>query len=230
MAKAETLGRGDGTGSTYKDYTGLLGVVAAGLLGISLLCITSAIALSAPNAPTAMALEPASIVDLAVNNINTVAALTVQALSVDNESTPFLLPSKTPTASASPTATLMVIPTFTQRAPTKTRAPRIPSTATPKPPPTKTAIPPSQTNVPPTNTPLPTSTPIPPTATVPPTATNAPPTATVAAPTDTALVPTVTVVVPTNTVVVPTNTSAPLPATNTPMPNPISDNTATLGP
>ena len=127
MAKAETMGRqvgrGDGTGSTYKDYTSLLGVVAAGFLGISLLCITSAIALSAPNAPTAMALEPASIVDLAVNNINTVAALTVQALSVDNESTPFLLPSKTPTASPTATATLRVIPTWFTPVPSALTAP-----------------------------------------------------------------------------------------------------------
>ena len=78
MAKVETFGkqdgRGDGTGSSFRDYTSLLGVVAAGLLGISLLCVTSAIALSAPNAPTPLALEPASIVDLAVNNVNTVAA------------------------------------------------------------------------------------------------------------------------------------------------------------
>ena len=62
MAKAEALGknagRGDGTGSSFRDYTSLLGVVAAGFLGISLLCITSAIALSAPNAPTPLALEP----------------------------------------------------------------------------------------------------------------------------------------------------------------------------
>jgi hypothetical protein len=230
MAKAETLGRqvgrGDGTGATYKDYTSLLGVVAAGLLGISLLCITSAIALSAPNAPTAMALEPASIVDLAVNNINTVAALTVQALSVDNESTPFLLPSKTPTASASPTATLLVIPTFTQRAPTKTRAPRIPSTATPKPPPTKTAIPPTQTNVPPTNTLVPTNTPIPNTSTpIPDTPTSVPAT-------NTPVPDTPTSVPDTNTPVPETNTPVPnTPVLNTPgVVEPIANHTATPGP
>ena len=99
MAKADTLGKQtllkDGTGTSFRDYTSLLGVVAAGILGMSLLCITSAIALSAPNQPTPIVLGPGSIVDLAVNNINTVSALTVQALStISFEETPILLPSR----------------------------------------------------------------------------------------------------------------------------------------
>ena len=207
MAKAETFGKQtinrDGTGTSLRDYTSLLGVVAAGILGISLLCITSAIALSGPQS-TPIVLEPASIVDLAVNNINTVSALTVQALStISIESTPILLPSRTPTASPSPTSRVFI--TFTPSQPTRTRPPRIPSTLTPKPP-TNTSIPPSKTPIPSTNTsappsatntliPLPsdTNTPIPlPSDTntpVPPddTATTAPPddTATTAPPDDT---------------------------------------------
>ena len=178
MAKADTFGKPaiskDGTGTSFKDYTSLLGVVAAGFLGISLLCITSAIALSAPNAPTPLALEPASIVDLAVNNINTVSALTVQALDISIEQTPILLPSRTPTSTSSPTTISPVFPSATQKQPTKTRGPRTPSTSTPKPPPTNTAVPPSKTPLPPpTNTPIPpdtnTPSPIPPTATEPPT-------------------------------------------------------------
>ena len=174
MAKAETFGKQtlvrDGTGNSIKDYTSLLGVVAAGILGMSLLCITSAIALSSPNQPTPIVLEPGSIVDLAVNNINTVSALTVQALStISFEETPILLPSRTPTSSPTVTSSAVVVPP-TQRLPTRTREPRI-RTSTPRPLPTRTAIPPTRTlepatntAIPPTLTPVPsdTNTPIPP--------------------------------------------------------------------
>ena len=177
MAKADTLGKQplrDGTGTSIKDYTSLLGVVAAGILGMSLLCITSAIALSAPNQPTSIVLEPGNIVDLAVNNINTVSALTVQALStISFEETPILLPSRTPTSSPTVTSSPVIIPPtqIIQRQPTRTRAPRIPPTSTPRPLPTRTRTPlptrtrtplppPTLTNTPPppptfTNTPLP---------------------------------------------------------------------------
>lgn len=172
MAKAETFGKPaisrDGTGTSFRDYTSLLGVVAAGILGMSLLCITSAIALSSPNQSTPIVLEPGSIVDLAVSNINTVSALTVQALDISIESTPLLFPSKTLTSTpSSPTTIPPVISSATKPPPTRTRLPRIPSTSTPQPPPTRTPLPPP-TNTrlpPPTNTftplPPPTDTPIP---------------------------------------------------------------------
>ena len=200
MAKAETFGKPaisrDGTGTSFRDYTSLLGVVAAGILGMSLLCITSAIALSSPNQSTPFVLEPASIVDLAVNNINTVSALTVQALStISIESTPILIPSETPTGS--PTVTIPVISSSATRpAPTRTRPPRTTSTSTPRPPSTITHIPPTNTQVPPTNTPLPpptnTFTPLPP---------------------------------DTNTPVPPPDTDTPIPPpdTNTPVPPPDTD-------
>lgn len=169
MAKAETFGKSvisrDGTGTSFRDYTGLLGVVAAGILGMSLLCITSAIALSSP-ASTPIVLEPASIVDLAVNNISTVSALTVQALSnISVESTPILLPTETLTASPTINGPV-VVPSSTKPPPTRTRPPRATSTSTPKPP-TKTSVPPTNTSLPPpTKTPLPpptnTFTPLPP--------------------------------------------------------------------
>src|SRR6185503_13253639 len=164
MAKAGTFGkqplRRDGTSASLRDYTSLLGVVAAGVLGMSLLCITSAIAISNPDPATPIVLEPASIVDMAVNNLNTVSALTVQAVSVSIDSTPTLFFTDT----ASPTLTSSPLPTSTRVPPTSTRRPRatvtrVPPTNTPKPPPTKTPLPP------PTNTPTPfptdTDTPIP---------------------------------------------------------------------
>ena len=179
MAKAEAFGKPvinrDGTGTSFRDYTSLLGVVAAGILGMSLLCITSAIALSSPNQSTPIVLEAGSIVDLAVSNINTVSALTVQALDISIESTPLLFPSKTPTYTpSSPTAIPPVISSATKPPPTKTRVPRIPSTSTPQPPPTRTPLPPpTNTRLPPptnTFTPLPppsvTNTPLPPADTV----------------------------------------------------------------
>src|SRR5687767_8993220 len=181
MAKAETFAkppiRRDGTSASLRDYTSLLGVVAAGILGMSLLCITSAIALSNPDPANPIVLEPASIVDMAIQNLNTVSALTVQAVAVSIDSTPTLFftdtavpPSPTLTSSAFPT-----LPRFTSTATRRPRATftptRVPPTNTPRPP-TNTPLPsPTRTLVPsPTNTriPSPTNTPIPiPTTTTP---------------------------------------------------------------
>lgn len=224
MAKADTLGKQtllkDGTGTSLRDYTSLLGVVAAGILGMSLLCITSAIALSAPNQPTPIVLGPGSIVDLAVNNINTVSALTVQALStISFEETPILLPSRTPTSSPTVTASAFVVAP-TQRQPTRTREPRIPPTSTPRPP-TRTAIPLTRTSAPPTNTNVPpTVTPIPDTPTsIPDSPTPVPPTATSEPPTSEP--PTATSEPP---------TSAPPPSDTPGVPEPIVNSTPTAGP
>ena len=199
MAKVETFGkppiRRDGTSASLRDYTSLLGVVAAGILGMSLLCITSAIALSNPDPANPIVLEPAGIVDMAIQNLNTVSALTVQAVAVSiDDSTP------TPRATAippSPTLTASAFPTLPRFTSTVTRRPRatftptrVPPTSTPRPP-TNTPLPsPTRTLLPsPTNTLIPpptfTATSEPPTATdQPPTATNEPPTATSEPPTD----------------------------------------------
>ena len=176
MAKADTFGkpaiRRDGTSASLRDYTSLLGVVAAGILGMSLLCITSAIALSNPDPSNPIVLEPASIVDMAISNLNTVSALTVQAVPLSIDSTPILFPTDT-SIPASPTLTSSAHPTAIRITSTNTRRPRptstgLPPTNTPKPPipsPTKTLIPsPTNTLIPsPTNTSIPptTETPIP---------------------------------------------------------------------
>ena len=188
MAKAGTFGkqpvRRDGTSASLRDYTSLLGVVAAGVLGMGLLCITSAIAISNPDPSNPIVLEPASIVDMAISNLNTVSALTVQAVAISIESTPMLLSTDT-SIPASPTLTSSAHPTAIRITPTNTRRPRptststrVPPTNTPMPAPTKTKTPiPPPTN---TNTPLPspTFTPDPPTFTPdPPTSTPDPPTA-----------------------------------------------------
>jgi hypothetical protein len=172
MAKAEAFGkhsiRRDGTGASLREYTSLLGVVAAGVLGMSLLCITSAIAISNPDPSNPIVLEPASIVDMAVNNLNTVSALTVQAVAISIESTPTLFSTDT-SIPASPTLTSSAHPTAFRITPTNTRRPRSTSTST-RVPPTNTHLPPptkTKTPIPPptnTNTliPSPTDTPIPP--------------------------------------------------------------------
>ena len=154
MAKAETLGkppiRKDGTSASLRDYTSLLGVVAAGILGMSLLCITSAIALSNPDPANPIVLEPAGIVDMAIDNLNTVSALTVQAVAVSIDSTP----TRRPTAVlASPTLTSSAVPTRIRITSTVTRRPRPTATST-RVPPTNTSLPPTKTPVPPTNTPF----------------------------------------------------------------------------
>ena len=197
MAKAGTFGkqpiRRDGTSASLKDYTGLLGVVAAGVLGMSLLCITSAIAISNPDPSNPIVLEPASIVDLAISNLNTVSALTVQAVAISIESTPTLFSTDT-SVPASPTLTSSAFPTSTRVQPTNTRRPRPTSTST-RVPPTNTPKLPANTPFP-TNTliPSPTNTPIPipttptisyPTATDPPTPVDTPTSADPPTPVDT---------------------------------------------
>ena len=172
MAKAETFGkppiRTDGTSASLRDYTSLLGVVAAGILGMSLLCITSAIALSNPDPANPIVLEPASIVDMAIQNLNTVSALTVQAVAVSIDSTPT---SSASAVMASPTLTSSAYPTLPRFTSTATRRPR--ATLTP------TRVPPTSTPRPPTNTPIPSATntriPSPTNTLIPPPTTEVPP-------------------------------------------------------
>ena len=155
-----------------RDYRGLLAVFVAAALGISLLCSVSGMAIQDLNESAAgVDLAPADIVDAAVSNLNTVGALTMQAFA---ELIPTSTPTRPPTITSSPTATIAPItPTAfrfpTVREPTRTRRPRPDPTNTPVPP-TRTAIPPTRTNtpVPPTDIPpSPTDT-LEPTNTVPP--------------------------------------------------------------
>jgi hypothetical protein len=156
-----------------REYTGPLGILAAGAIGISLLCSVSSMAMGDLSRYVPITLEPLNFVDLAVANFQTVAALTEQVVTA-------FVPTETlvPTGTDSP-ASLTPQPTETQRrfvtiTPTLPRRTRIPSstaviiasrTPTPRPPTrTPTSIPPTVTR---TSTPVPpTDTPIPPTDTL----------------------------------------------------------------
>ena len=167
-----------------REYSGPLGILAAGAIGLSLLCSVSAMAIGDLNRYIPITLEPLSIVDLAVSNFGTAAALTEQVVTV-------FVPTETlvPSSTAVP-ASLTPQPTETQRrfvtiTPTLARKTRIPPTAaiiasrtpTPRPPPTRTRTPlPTATRTPRptvTNTPI---TPTTPSYPDPPTTTNTPPT------------------------------------------------------
>src|SRR5688572_4746139 len=84
------------------QYVQLLWVVAAGGLGIALLCVAASIGLADTNSTASAALQSRSIVELAIANVNTAQALTVEAFSA-------VLPALTAFPSNSPT----VNPTFT---------------------------------------------------------------------------------------------------------------------
>ena len=108
-------------------YRGLIWVFLAGALGISLLCSVSGMALQDLNIATAMALEPADVLDSVVSNLNTAAAMTLQAFSeLEASSTPTRPP--TSTITSSPTSTVSNTPFafqfITPRGPTSTRRPR----------------------------------------------------------------------------------------------------------
>ena len=157
---------------------GPLGILAAGVIGISLLCSVSAMAMGDLNRYVSITLEPINIVNLAVSNFQTAAALTEQIVTA-------FVPTETlvPTSTDSPPS-LTPQPTDTQRrfvtiTPTLPRRTRVPFTATFVPSRTPTSRPPTATR---TRTPIPptvtrTRTPIPPTNTPtdPPTDTPPPP-------------------------------------------------------
>lgn len=154
-----------------RDYRGPLGVLAAGVIGVSLLCSVSAMAMTDLKNYVPATFVPLNIIDLAVGNLNTAVALTEHSVTQ-------FVPTETVTPSPTGTASLTPSPSNTPRrfvTPTTkaTRLPRDSSTAapnnpprtsTPRPAPTNTDVPPTNTSVPPTNTPLP-----------PPTDTEAPP-------------------------------------------------------
>jgi hypothetical protein len=150
-----------------RDYGGPLGVLLAGIVGFSLLCSVSAMAMSDLSNYSPVTIEPLNLVNLAVSNLETAAALTEQAVTL------FV-----------PTETRTVIPTATYTAsltPTPTDTPRRFVTITPtiprrtRPPATSTSIPPTRTPIPPTNTPVPTNTPIPTDTPIPPPTDTQPP-------------------------------------------------------
>ena len=180
-----------------RDYSGPLGILAAGAIGLSLLCSVSAMAMGDLNRLVSATIVPLNLVDLAVSNLETAAALTEQVVTVfvpTETLQPTSTLSFTPLPSDTNTATLVPTRGLPTRTPTRrpreapttapTRRPSatatrhpttIPSrTSTPIPPPTRTNTPVPTV----TNTPQPTATDVPPpTATdvPPPTATNVPP-------------------------------------------------------
>jgi hypothetical protein len=170
-----------------REYGGPLGVLLAGIVGFSLLCSVSAMAMSDLSNYSPVTIEPLNFVDLAVSNLETAAALTEQAVTVFVPTeTPTVVPTATHTASLTPTPTDTPrrFVTITPTIPRRTRPPATPTSI----PPTRTPIPPTSTPIPPdTDTPIPpdTDTPIPPatdTPMPPPTDTEPPP------PTDTPVV------------------------------------------
>lgn len=160
-----------------KQYAGPLTVLGAGAIGFSFFLIVAAAALTDPRTPTEsqINLEPQNIVDSAVSNINTMAALTVESVSqYIPTATITPSPSNVPTDAESPTYTATVRPTRTRLPPTRTREPSdsLPRTATSVPTliSTTTSLPTltdtplptfTETPDPPTNTPDPTDTPVP---------------------------------------------------------------------
>jgi hypothetical protein len=158
-----------------REYTGPLGILAAGAIGLSLLCSVSAMAMGDLNRYVPLTIVPLNIFDLAVSNLETAAAFTEQAVTL------FV-----PTSTLQPTHTLTLTPIpsntntprrFVTTSPTATRRTRIPPTSVIISSRTPTSRPPIVTV---TKTPTKTKTkiPIPPTTPVypdPPTRTNTPP-------------------------------------------------------
>ena len=157
-----------------REYSGPLGVLAAGAIGISLLCSVSAMAMSDLKNHLAITIEPLNIVNLAVSNLETAAAFTEQAVTMfvptpTINPTDTLSPAPLPSDTSTPRHFVTVTPTLTRRVrstftstfiPPKTHTP-VPPTNTPIPPPTNTLIPtPTDTPIPDTDTPVP-DTPIP---------------------------------------------------------------------
>src|SRR5215211_5762354 len=145
-------------------------VLAASAFGFSLFCIVSAMALTGARASssTPISFGPQSLVDSAVQNLNTVAALTMEVVSQYVTPIPTLTLSPVSGASDTPTDSILptrIRPTQTPIPSPSTRRPRPGTAPTNTPTNTPTAVPTSTpTNTPtstPTNTPTdtPTSTP-----------------------------------------------------------------------
>jgi hypothetical protein len=181
-----------------REYSGPLGILAAGAIGISLLCSVSAMAMGDLNRYIPMTLVPINLVDLAVSNFGTAAALTEQIVTVFVP-TETLMPSNTPVPESVTPQSTDTLQRFVTITPTITRRVRATLTAvvvasrTPTRPPTRTPPPTSTRTLRPTPTFAPTLTPVPPTDTEePPTITHEPPTTTQEPPTPTDEPPTAT--------------------------------------
>jgi hypothetical protein len=155
-----------------REYSGPLGILAAGAIGLSLLCSVSAMAMGDLNRYIPMTLVPLNLVDLAVSNFGTAAALTEQIVTVFVP-TETLMPSSTsvpesvtPQSTDTPLRFVTITPTITRRvratltgvvvaSRTPTRRPTLTPTRRPTLTPTRTRTP-----VPPatdTHTPFPTT-------------------------------------------------------------------------
>src|SRR5215207_8335803 len=188
-------------------------VLAASALGFSLFCIVSAMALTGAKASSSppISFGPQSLVDSAVQNLNTMAALTMEVVS--QYVTPIPTLTLSPASDTSNTSTDAILPTRIR--PTQTP---LPPTRTPRPKPNfEPTNTPTPTNVP---TDTPTSTPTnTPTATPTSTPTNTPTDIPTSTPTDTPVPPADTPTsTPTDTPVPPTD--GPTAAPTDPLPSP----------
>jgi hypothetical protein len=171
-----------------REYSGPLTVLAAGVLGFSLICIVSAAALANPGASEDSDLGARDIVDSAFSNpISTAVAMTAVEIF---EYIPTPTTTFTATAISSITPITYITPTrpfvtWTAVQPTRTRMGRLGATPSPSPAPTRflsqtptriavststftrvptstfTSRPPTETPIPPTHTQQPTDTPNP---------------------------------------------------------------------
>jgi len=150
-----------------KDYQPLLGLVAAAVLGVSLLCGVGVVGINDINNAVSIGTPTAGIVDFVISNMNTMIVETVQAFSlpeITNTNTATLVPTTTLTPTTRPvifkTAAGFLFATLIP--PGLTSAPPLPRTSTYTPLPTPTNTPkPTATYTPthtPTNTPSPTFT------------------------------------------------------------------------
>ena len=130
------------TAERPRDYAGLLWIFAASILGFSLFCGASAIALSDPTLQEPIAINPGEVVNFAFSNENSGAVLTLEAFSAFLPTstitpTPSASPTETPSPTLSPTASNT--PFFFRTATSKPNNPP-PATSTNRPIPTNTAV------------------------------------------------------------------------------------------
>ena len=155
-----------------KDYLPLWGIVAAAVLGVSLLCGAGVVGINDINNAVSVGTPTAGIVDFVISNMNTMIVETVQAFSlpvIANTNIATLAPTSTPVAFN----TSVSFPLATLSLPGQTSHPPLPHTSTYTPTNTLTSTPtPTPTNKPtstatytptptPTNTPTDTATPTP---------------------------------------------------------------------
>ena len=167
-----------------RDYLSLLWIVAAAVLGMSLLCGVAAMGINDINNAALIGTPTVGIVNFVISNMNTLVVETAQGFP-QAQLFNTLTPSPTDTSTVVPTGTHVIIhflpgvssptsflhvgpnqpqPTNVLSTPTVIAINTLIPTTTPKPPPTNTLIPTNtNTPVPDTNTPIPdTDTPVPP--------------------------------------------------------------------